>query len=119
METKEGSSLDFNAKDAIKKIKGLESLEEVGAFIQGDERVSVLNAAEAKLKGPGVIPAPAAKKAKGPTDDQILEAYDKLEFLLAEKTSVEKLKNMPFKFYFVHFRQVSRLKKQFERTRRT
>ena len=62
---------------------------------------------------------PAAKKAKGVTDDQILEAYDKLEFLLAEKTSIEKLKNMPFKFYFVHFRQVSRLKKQFERTRRT
>lgn len=100
METKEGSNKPAAKKPAEKKPIA--------------EKPEVKKPEVKKPK-----PKPAAKKDKGPTDDQILEAYDKLEFLLAEKTSVEKLKNMPFKFYFVHFRQVSRLKKQFERTRRT
>ena len=93
METKEGSNKPAAKKAAVKK--------------------PVAEKPEIK------IPKPAAKKAKEPTDNQIVEAYDTLEFLLAEKTSIEKLKKMPYKFYFVHFRQVSRLKKQFERTRRT
>jgi hypothetical protein len=43
-------SLDMNVRDAAIKISEMASAEEINAFIEGDERKTVLDAAGAKMK---------------------------------------------------------------------
>ena len=43
------SSTDFNVKDASDKIAGLKKEEDIFSFVQGDERITVQNAATKRL----------------------------------------------------------------------
>ena len=113
----EQKSLDFNAKDAMKALKELGSPEEIQAFIEGDERKSVLDAAQKLLDGPGEsAPAQKPKKEKEPTDEQIIDAYDSLLDLLTRKQAIEMKRKRRHLHYFVHFRKITRYRLLFLRT---
>lgn len=43
-------SIEVNVKEAVEKIRSLPSPEEVSAFVQGDERKTVVDAAQARIK---------------------------------------------------------------------
>ena len=105
----------------MKEIKGMESPEDLIAFVEGDERKSVLDAAPKafdNLAEPGDEAPTPTPKPKEPKDEQIVEAYENLEDLLTAKDKIERTKKRPHKHYFVHYRQVTRLHKLFLRNLR-
>jgi hypothetical protein len=111
-------STDFNAKDAIKEIKEMTSAEEVQAFIEGEERKSVLDAAE-KVEEP----APEKKveynmNPKLADPGVILEMYDDLIDELAKVEAAQRLKKKPYRLYFTHRKKLEVMRMSFLKSMR-
>ncbi len=109
------TSKDFNAKNAIAEIKKLVTAAEVNAFVENEERKSVLNAAQAVLDAPSETPAEAPAK-KGPAIPQkrnvkmgdpaeCLKAYDALILVLAKTEAKQRIAKKPARIYFIHRRR--------------
>ena len=109
-------SVDFNAKDAIKELKDI-AVEDIKAFIEGDERASVQKAAESLLEPKEekpekakVIPGVNPKLAD---PEKILKKYDDLIESLAQVEAAQRIKKKPFRIYFIHRKRLEVMKLNF------
>lgn len=63
---KELLSTDYGYKEAVEKIKGMSTNEDVNSFTKGDERRTVIKAAESRIKALNSPSKPKKKKTTTP-----------------------------------------------------
>ena len=111
-------STDFNAKDAIKTLKEMSDAEEVQAFIEGEERKSVLDAA-GKVEDESASEKVEVKVNPKLADPQnILVMYDNLIDELAKVEAAQRVKNKPYRIYFIHRKRMEVMRMNFVKSMR-
>jgi hypothetical protein len=115
-------SVDLNAKDAIKHLKSIEVKDvsdpvEFSEFLEGEERKSVLDAAQKAFDN---LAEPKEevpeKKLPEPGDPfDVVKAYDKLERMLADFETKNRRAKKHTNFFSRHRRQVALMRRNFEK----
>ena len=114
-------SKDYNAKDAIKELKGMD-VEAIPGFIEGDERASVNKAAEEIIgKDEEVVEVKKATPGVNPKladPESILKKYDELIDELAKVEASQRMKKKPFRIYFIHRKRMEVMRINFIKSMR-
>jgi uncharacterized membrane protein YccC len=120
------TSKDFNAKNAIAELKKLGKASEIAAFVEGEDRTSVLNAAKKladDLAAPapepvGKKPAPMQVNEKLADPTKVMAAYDQLINELAKTEAAQRQKKKPYRVYFVHRKRAEVMRLNFKKSMR-